>query len=356
MNNYTSPASAFAERFRYSGDTLRSTSEGDGTGTDRIRAQFFHDGLFISPSVTPDLAARLELVCNRFKIGENAVEAFIYASPEIQAECFAGSSSKCVLRFSSALVDLLDPDEFEFVVGHELAHFLLNHGVVRLEQRQSSLEYAIESRAQEISADRLGFVACQSLEISIRALMKTVSGLSSEHLRFDVGAFVSQLQKAPEAMRIESRTATHPSILIRCRALLWFSISDMAGREPEHFSPEQFSKIDDRILSDMDRFIDGPAKLLIAEAKENLAIWVAANHAVQDGAFDKNEQSIIAEMFGEAILVKLKNFISDTPRSEVEDTVYQRMKTAREELEILIPSGLEDMVRDIHKKIEVKFS
>jgi hypothetical protein len=354
MNKYTSAASELAEKFRYSGDTLRSKSSGDASGTNRIRDQFFHDGLLVSPLVTPDLAAGLELVCQRLKISENAVEAFIYASPDIQAECLAGSMSKCVIRFSSSLIDLLDRNEFEFVVGHELAHFLLNHGIVRLEQQSNSLEYAIENRAQEISADRLGLVACQSLEIAIRALMKTVSGLSSEHLRFDVGAFVSQLKSAPEAIQVESRFASHPSILVRCRALLWFSLNDVSSSGVEHFSQEQLAKLDKRIKSDMDKFIDGPARQLIAEAKENLSIWVAANHAVQDGTFDKNEQNVIAEMFGESILDKLKNFLSDIPASEVQDKVYERMKVAREELENMTPSGLEDTVRDIQKKIEAK--
>jgi hypothetical protein len=355
MIKHSAPANEFAEKFRYTGDTLRTQSVGDETGTDRIRGQFFHDGLFLSPSVTPDLANRLDVVCKRLKIEDGAVEAFIYASPDIQAECFAGSSSKCIIRFSSSLIDLLDPEEFEFVVGHELAHFLLNHGIVRMEQQRRSIEFAIESRAQEISADRLGFVACQSLDIAIRALMKTVSGLSSEHLRFDVGAFVSQLQNAPEAIKMESRHASHPSILIRCRALLWFSMSELSNCNRDHFSKEEMLKIDKHIQRDMDKFIDGPAKLLIEEAKENLAIWVAANHAVQDGTFDKNEQSSIAEMFGDDVLEKLKGFISDIPHSEVQDTVFQRMKTAREELESLIPSGLEDTVREIHQKIESKF-
>lgn len=70
----------------------------------------------------------------------------------------------------------------------------------------------------------------------------------------------------------------------------------------------------------------------------------------------KREQNQISELFGETILEKLKNFISDIPISEVQDTVYQRMKDAREELEELIPSGLEMTVKDIQDKIEAKFT
>jgi len=356
MDNYAEAARQLAEKFRYSRDILRPKSDGDASGTNSARDQFFHDGLLVSSSVTPDLANHLSLVCQRLEIPETAVEAFIYASPDIQAECIAGSKSNCVIRFSSSLVDLLDHDEFEFVVGHELGHFLLNHGVVRLEHRSDSLEYVIQNRAQEISADRIGMVACQSLEIAVRALMKTMSGLSSEHLRFDVGAFVSQLRDAPEAIRVESRFASHPSILVRCRALLWFSLNDVSSHGIKRFSEELLAKLDKRIEDDMDTFIDGPARQLIEEAKENLAIWVAANQAVQDGAFSKDEQSAIAEMFGEPILDKLKGFLSDVPASEVQDIVYERLKAAREELEGLIPSGLEDTVRDIQNKIEKKLA
>jgi hypothetical protein len=356
MDSFASAARVLAERVRYSKDMLRPKFEGDSASTDKIRNQFFHDGLLVSHSVTPDLANRLGLVCQRLQIPENAVEAFIYASPDIQAECFSGSVEKCVVRFSSTLVDLLNGDEFEFVVGHELGHFLLNHGVARLENQKISIESSIENRAQEISADRLGLVACHSLEVAIRAMMKTVSGLSSEHLRFDVGAFVSQLRSTPDTIQVESQFSSHPSILVRCRALLWFSLSDVSSRGVEQFSIDQLAKVDSRVEKDMDKFVDGPAKRLIEDAKENLAIWVAANYAVQDGVFNKNEQKKFSDMFGELVLKKLKIFLSDIPASEVQETVYERVRAAREDLEQLIPSGLEDSVREIQKMIEVKLA
>ena len=356
MDDITSAAQAMAEKVRYSGDTLRRTTDGDLSRTDRIRNQFYYNDLRISPLVTPTLASGLELVCQRLHIPEGAVEAFIFASPEIQAECLAGSTSNCVLRFSSSLVDLLDHQEFEFVAGHEIGHFLLAHGIVKLENQGDSLEYHIEQRRQEISVDRIGLIACQSLETAIRALMKTASGLSSEHLRFDVGAFISQLRDAPKATYEDGHFATHPSSLIRCRALLWFSLNDFFIRGTDHFNEEQFTKLDQRIENDFNRFVDGPAKRLIKVAKEDLAIWIAAHHAVQDGAFDKNEQAAISDIFGSEILDRLKNFLSDLPASEVQDIVYQRMKSAREDLERMIPSSFEDVIEEIQRDITAKLN
>jgi hypothetical protein len=354
MASFDDDARFLAETFRYSGDALRAKSAGNSDATTHARNHSYQEGLLLSPLVTPLLADRLKLVGQRLKISEESIDAFIYASADIQAECHAGSTSSCVVRISSSLVDLLNPDEFEFVIGHELGHFLLNHGVIRMEQKSESLEYAIQNRAQEISADRIGLVACQSLETAVRALMKTVSGLSSEHLRFDVGAFLSQLKNAPEAMHFESRTASHPSILVRCRALLWFSMSGMVDGGDAAHSQEKLKMLEGRIMNDMDKFVDGPAKKLIEDGKNNLAIWIAASCVVQDEIFDKDRQQKIAEMFGDGTLEKLKNFLGDLSSSTAQDVVYDRMKSAREELEGLIPVDLESTVNEIKRKVEMQ--
>ena len=59
---------------------------------------------------------------------------------------------------------------------------------------------------------------------------------------------------------------------------------------------EQFTKLDQRIENDLNRYVDGPTKRLIEGAKEDLAIWIAAQYAVQDGDFDKNEQAVFSDI------------------------------------------------------------
>ena len=90
----------------------------------------------------------------------------MYASPDLNAECYLGDTSNCIIRFSSSLIDILDKNEFEFVVGHELGHFLLSHQQACVTEK--NLEYYIQQRAQEISADRLGLIACDSLDIALK--------------------------------------------------------------------------------------------------------------------------------------------------------------------------------------------
>ena len=350
MPESLSPARDLAECIRYSGDTLRYTTEGDPTANDHILKSVYQNELRVSPEVTPGLSQRLENVCKKLSLSENAIIAFIYASPEIQAECYSSSIGSCILRFSSALVSLLDDDEFEFVAGHEAGHFLLGHGLSRFEARSDSLEYLMQQRAQEISVDRLGLIACGSLDISVRAMMKTISGLTGEHLRYDVGAFLRQLDDDPT--RGKNTSSTHPSMFVRGRALMWFSLNDGFNRGDHDFKQKDLLRLDRQIEKDFEKYVDGPVRLIIEDAEKNLLLWIAAKHAVQDGVLDKQEQKRIVSLVGEDTFNRLKNFLSDIPAANVEDTVYQRVKAAREDLERLVPTSFEKIYQEIEDEVE----
>ena len=351
MANALTPAQGIAELVRFSGDTLRHKSAGESAQTEAIAGTLFQNELEISAEVTPGLWAQLEIVREHLDIPPDAIHAFVYASPELQASCFATSTSSCVLRFSSGLIDLLDASEFSFVCGHELGHFLLGHGITKIESGDLSIEYFLQQRAQEISVDRVGLIAAGSLDIAIRALMKTASGLSSEHLRFDVGKFISQLGKSGAMTGAGEHEASHPSMLVRCRALLWFSLNDFFTMGQDAFSREQFNTLDARIQSDLATFVDGPARKRIDQAKTDLALWIAAMEIVQNGVFGKAEQIAFEKMFGAELLAKLIGFLSDIPKSEVQDAVYERVKTTREALEALIPSSFEGEFEEIQTRI-----
>jgi hypothetical protein len=351
MDKALTSAQQIAELVRFSGDTLRNKSAGESAPTEAVAGTLFQNELEISAEVTPGLWAQLESAREHLSIPPDTIHAFVYASPELQASCFATSTQNCVLRFSSGLIDLLDAREFAFVCGHELGHFLLGHGISKMESGDLSIEYFMQQRAQEISVDRIGLIAAGSLDVAIRALMKTVSGLSNEHLRFDVGRFLSQLGKSGAMRGASEFEATHPSILVRCRALLWFSLNDYFTVGHEAFSRAQFDALDARIQKDLATYVDGPAREKIEQAKNDLALWIAANEIVQNGVFGKADQIAFEKMFGAEMLAKLINFLRDIPRSEVQDAVYERVRTTREALEALIPSSFECEVAEIQHRI-----
>lgn len=313
------------EQIRFSKDI---PSSGENIGLLETVLDFhLANALNISQTVTPSLHGSLEVALENLSVPSHTVEAFVYASPEIQAGCHVGKNG-CVLRFSSALVDILDENEFKFVAGHELGHFLFGHDPRESRDTPSSF---IQQHAREVSSDRAGLIACDgSLNAAVNAMMKTASGLTGKHLRFNVSSFLSQLRKSSGCTPPGS--STHPPILVRCRALHWFSLSGYFDGDTKDFSREQSRELDERVRKDLSRYANGHAEEQIAEAKENIKMWTSVRDIVQDGKFDKEEQQQFTENFGQEKLEKLKNFLENMPLDEIKNAVAQKLKEAQERL------------------------
>ena len=338
MSDELLKARKHAERLRYSGDLALDDGENIEAELTAIRNHHYQNGLCISSEVTPALSTGLGNVYQRLQIPEDTVEAFVYPAPEIQAACISDGSNACVIRFSSALIETLSAEEFEFVAGHELGHFLLRHD--RGECSQDNLEYFMRTRAQEISADRIGMTACDSLDTSIHAMMKTISGLTSQHLRFDVRTFLSQIKTHSSH---NDEYSSHPSVLVRCRALLWFSTSDE--------SENSLDKIDKRIEADLRNYVDGPARKKIEEAKENLSMWLTVRQMCEDNNFNKSEQARFSELFGERNMEGLKNYLQTIPAAQVRETIDKRADTAQKELIDMIPMASAEEIAKIEQLV-----
>ncbi|MDA0313272.1 MAG: M48 family metallopeptidase [Gemmatimonadetes bacterium] len=329
-------ARGLAARVRFGGDIPLAPPPTAGLVDSELRGYFSQSDVLIGPSLTPGLHDSLEGACARLGIAKEAAPAFVYGSPEVQALCISRTGSDCVIRFSSGLVDLLDEDELAFVMGHEIGHFLLGHTVGVPETHLGSIEGQMLRRRQEISADRVGLVACHTLSTAVRALMKTASGLTSRHLRFDVGAFLAQLRHSDEGA--SSRWSTHPSVLVRCRALLWFSMSRTYEGGLSDDRPEELEKLDRRIEYDLERWTDGPDKLLIEEAETDVVLWTAAARIVATGTFSREEQARAEDLVGTEITDRLRTFLGALSRDEAESVVAVKLKQAQAHLEQLVPA------------------
>ncbi len=346
---------SLADFIRFSGDSLKQTSSGDDQLTQRAHGALAYDGLMISPNVTPGLFRSLEKVCDRLETDISRVSAFVRAAPQGQAECISFGSKRCVLRFSSALIELLSEKEFEFVCGHELGHFLLGHGLIRMETEAESAEFYLQQRAQEISVDRLGLIACRSTEHSLRAMIKSASGLSDEHLRFDTSKFIDQLNHLNEDNALARQIDTHPSFLVRARALLWFSMTGITKTGIENIDRKEIDKIDAKITQDLNKYVDGPTRRVIQEACDNFALWHFAYRVVTTGAFNKDNQKVFEERFGLDKLNSLKSYLGGLGKEEAEVEVYERMRDARAEFERTMPLSFNDSWNTIEKEISILF-
>jgi len=341
--NNTDDVTKIAARVRYTYDEeciASSIEEASEYESNEFKNHLYSNELLISENVTPDLHSAIVRVVGRLNSPSIAISAFVFASPEINAFCVPEGNNGCVVRFSSGLIDILNTDEFEFVIGHELGHYLFKHFGTSILTSEKDLEVLIKLRSQEISADRIGLLACKSLPVAIRAILKTVSGLNDRHLRFDVAKYISQLAEVSDES-FSSMQQTHPSMLVRCRALLWFSISH-TYLDVNDYNGNDLETLDERVKLDMDRYVDASSLAVIEYAKHRMAMWLASYSIIQDEKFSKIEQGKFESEFGKSALDNLINIATKLDRQAADDLIYHQLKKCRDTLEQLIPASFED--------------
>lgn len=294
-------------------------------GRENHRDTMLRHGVLISKSVAPLLEDRLVCVCDSLNIPRESVTAFVYNSAEVQADCLIDSPNTCVLRFTSGLINLMDEQEFKFIAGHELGHFLLGHGACSQYLSEDSSENYIVRRASELSADRIGYLAISNTEESIQAIMKTASGLNEQFLRFDVSSFMSQSSLISDPSKGESRNSTHPSMLIRCRALLWFSMSVHSINDLEGLNESKIREIDSRVIGDLEKFVDGQIRMRKSELESEVALWKSVLLIFHSGSFSKGAQNRLSESLGDEMLESVKSFFKLYPRDELLDEISRRL-------------------------------
>ncbi len=187
-------------------------------------------------------------------------ELYISQNPVVQAMTLGADKPFMVL--TTGMVDLMDPEEIRFVIGHELGHVLSGHTVYRtmlyhllnLVARLAWLPivlpakgviWALEEwyRKSELSCDRAGLLAGQDVAAARRALMKTAGG--SRLAEFNHDAFHQQAHEydaVPDLREgllklLQLQGTTHPFAVIRFAELdRWASDGDyrdiLAGNYP----------------------------------------------------------------------------------------------------------------------------
>jgi hypothetical protein len=146
--------------------------------------------------------------------------------------------AKAVILFEGSLLERLDGDELAAICGHELAHGLLwtlEDGAYLAVDRlldaaagdaRTPAQY-LETRrrwvmASELFADRGALVACGDLSTTVRALLKTQTGLTG----VDPEAYLRQADELD--LSTGSRGTSHPEGVARAWALKnWLADEDV---------------------------------------------------------------------------------------------------------------------------------
>lgn len=178
--------------------------------------------LRVHSALTPRVDRLCKAALHALDIGLDEIDFYIFSDVNINGFCYL-IGSPVSIGISSGAVNNLSDEELVFVIGHEIGHAIFGDISVALAD-DDSLETARLSRYVELTADRIGILACQDVNPALKAMVKTVSGLEDDELRFDFAHYSQELRSVQKIVSHSfDPSSTHPPFSIRFRAALAFS-------------------------------------------------------------------------------------------------------------------------------------
>ena len=305
----------------------------------------------VSKEILPKVGNAIETVFERIKI-ENNFNFFVTAdNNQANASCsLMSSASRPDIILTSRLIELLSLEELQFVIGHEVAHYVYQHALYpnynNVDDRNLKLNLLNLSRAAEISADRIGFLACNSLEDSLRANFKLASGLSDKHFNFKPSTYLDQLRDLEDLGKSSTELwSTHPSFLIRMQSLIWFS---MTKEYHEFFDIKKkgtysLSEIDEKLDKKIKKVTGNELEISNKNIYESALIWGSLDIYLSDKKFSKNEQEEFANRFGE----KAKKAISLMKISNARDMLDKKINVSFNDASKLLKTEKNKLVDEL---------
>ncbi|MGD9172581.1 MAG: M48 family metallopeptidase [Desulfobacterales bacterium] len=230
-----------------------------------FRNQLLKDGAFLlSQPISPRIfnivtetkqKLGLEGEYEVFCLNSNSINAFAYVQPAEDKNFF-------IIGITSAALEELEDREIQFILGHELGHFLFEHnrmnylinpnpgsqGVTLLPSMGENIFLRWRKKC-EISTDRIGLIACGDFENAARAMLKTAYGLTGKNLNLDVDSLLQQidaLKEEPEALEVNYRS--HPLMPLRLKVMQMFADSSIFAqvvKGKSDFSEKELSDLED---------------------------------------------------------------------------------------------------------------
>ena len=305
----------------------------------------------VSKEILPKAGKAIETVFKRIKI-ENNFNFFVTAdNNQANASCsLMSTASRPDIVLTSRLIELLSLEELQFVIGHEVAHYVYQHALYpnhnNVEDRNLKLNILNLSRAAEISADRIGFLACNNLDNSLRANFKLASGLSDKNFNFKPSTYLDQLRDLEDLGKSSSELwSTHPSFLIRMQSLIWFS---MTKEYHDFFDNKKkgtynLSEVDEKLDNKIKKVTGDELEISNKEIYEKALIWGSLYIYLSDKKFSKVEQDEFANRFGE----KAKKAISLLKMSSARDMLDKKIDVSFSEASKLLKTEKNRLVEEL---------
>ena len=140
------------------------------------------DGFELTEKNSPELFKEFSAAKKNLKLNpKTKISLYIKNDQQINAGCIFLSKEDYAVYLNAGLINIMNIDELNFVIGHELGHLkYLHHKIIKDQLQKISPATQIRlfehSRYAEISADRCGLIAAGSLEVSKNALLKLSTG------------------------------------------------------------------------------------------------------------------------------------------------------------------------------------
>ena len=314
-------------------------------------ANLLTNSVRVSKEILPKVGKAIEIVFKRIEI-ENNFNFFVTAdNNQANASCsLMSTASRPDIVLTSRLIELLSLEELQFVIGHEVAHYVYQHALYpnhnNVEDRNLKLNILNLSRAAEISADRIGFLACNSLEDSLRANFKLASGLSDKNFNFKPSTYLDQLRDLEDLGKSSSELwSTHPSFLIRMQSLIWFS---MTKEYHDFFDNKKkgtynLSEVDEKLDQKIKKVTGDELEISNKEIYEKALIWGSLDIYLSDKKFSKVEQEEFANRFGK----KANKAISLLKMSSARDMLDKKIDVSFSEASKLLKTEKNKLVDEL---------
>jgi len=348
----------FLDQFRYTFDNLSELSIPETQSTETKASynnphlkSLLSTSVKVTPEIFPKVAKAIGDVFERLKL-KNNFSFFITANHlQTQAMCaMMPQSSNAEIIITSKMIDLLNNEELQNVIAHEVSHFYYQHSLYpRPDQAKTKTEFLNLlhlSRAAEISADRAGFLGSGSIEHSLRSMLKITSGLGDQHLQFNFSAYLDQLRELTEVRGDESQLySTHPTFLNRMQALIWFSMSHEYHQffETNKKGVYDLKTIDEKINESIKKVTGNELDVSNREIIERALLWGALYIFLADKKFSKQEQEKFSNRFGNKATVSILGLlkISNMP------IIEKKVMAAYTEASTLLKSDREKILKQL---------
>ena len=140
--------------------------------------KLLYSSVLIKENTFPRLYSIIQQTFHQLAVTPDATSLFfVYASNDLQAFYHLSKGKTPVFVFSSALIERFNDKEIAFVIGHEYGHYFYGHGhSLPTNDHYSIMRENMLSRAAEISADRMGLIACQDINTATAVCTVQASG------------------------------------------------------------------------------------------------------------------------------------------------------------------------------------